>query len=214
MTNNRITGVIVPVLTPLMPDEKVDTASLRRLVNYLIENGVHGIWAAGTTAEFAALNDKQRLIAIETVVDEVGGRVPVIGNVSASSTQLAVDLALSVQEWGLDGIAATPPYYYPCAQDELLEHYRYIKERVGLPLWVYNIPVTVKTVVEPGTIAQLASEGTVAGVKDSSGAGELLAHLNVLCAQGGFELYRFLGSVFRIHHRAAGRCPRSDSEDR
>ena len=198
MTEVQFKGVIVPILTPLTPDERVDKTSLRRLVNYLIDNGVHGIWAAGTTGEFAALTDEQRLVAIETVVEEVSGRVPVIGNVSAPGTQLAVNLAQSVQESGLDGIAATPPYYYPCAQDELLDHFRYIRERAGLPLWAYNIPVTVKTMMEPATIAQLAGEGTVVGVKDSSGAGELLAQLNVLCDQGGIHLYRFLGSVFRI----------------
>jgi 4-hydroxy-tetrahydrodipicolinate synthase len=195
---NGIKGVIVPILTPLTDDETVDTGSLRRLVNYLIDSGAHGIWAAGTTGEFAALPDAQRLLSIETVVDEVAGRVPVIGNISASATQLTVDLGLSVQEMGLAGIAATPPYYYPCAQDELLDHFRYIRDRVGLPLWIYNIPITVKTVVEPTTIATLAAEGTVAGIKDSSGAGELLAHLNVLCDTGNIDLLRFIGTVFRI----------------
>jgi 4-hydroxy-tetrahydrodipicolinate synthase len=67
-----------------------------------------------------------------------------------------------------------------------------------LPLWVYNIPQTVKTAVAPGTIATLASEGAVVGVKDSSGAGELLAELNVMCEQGDLQLLRFLGTMFRI----------------
>ena len=196
--NNRTKGVIVPILTPLTRDEKVDHVSLRRLTSYLIDNGVHGIWAGGTTGEFAALTEELRIASIETVVDEVSGRVPVIGNVSAPGTQLAVNLALSVQETGLQGIAATPPYYHPCAQDELLVHYRYIRERVGLPLWVYNIPSTVKTVVEPATIAQLAAEGSVVGVKDSSGSGEPLAQLTFLCEQGGIQLYRFIGTVFRV----------------
>ncbi len=198
MSSNDFKGVIVPILTPLNHDETVDVGSLRRLVNYLIDNGVHGIWAGGTTGEFAALSDEQRVLSIETIVDEVGGRIPVIGNISAPGTEMAVTLGRAVQESGLDGIAATPPYYYPCAQDELLDHYRYIRDSVGLGLWVYNIPVTVKTVVEPTTIAQLAGEGTVVGVKDSSGAGELLAQLNVLCDQGRFSLYRFLGTVWRI----------------
>lgn len=198
MTDKEIRGVIVPVLTPLNSDETVDTGSLRRLVNYLIDNGAHGIWVSGTTGEFAALSDKERIISIETVVDEVAGRVPIIGNVSQPSTQLSIEFALAVQESGLDGIAVTPPYYYPNAQDEILDHYRYIKDRVGAPLWVYNIPVTVKTAVAPGTVATLASEGAVVGVKDSSGAGELLAELNILCDQGNLSLLRFLGSVFRV----------------
>lgn len=190
-------GVIVPILTPLTAEEQVDTASLRRLVNYQLDGGVHGIWAGGTTGEFAALTDAQRLLSIEVIRDEVGGRVPVIANISAPSTQLGVNLGRQIREMALDGVAATPPYYYPCAQDELVEHYRYTGESVGMPLWVYNIPVTVKTAVAPTTVARLAGEGTVVGIKDSSGAGELLAELNFMSRQDGFALWRFLGSVFR-----------------
>ena len=198
MASKDIRGVIVPILTPLNSDETVDTNSMRRLVNYLIDNGAHGIWVSGTTGEFANLSNKQRLVSVETVVDEVAGRVPIIGNISCPSTQLSLELALAVQEMELDAIAVTPPYYYNNAQDELLDHYRYISDRSGLPLWVYNIPPTVKTVVEPNTIATLASEGAVVGVKDSSGAGEAFAQLNVLCEQGGLNLLRFLGTVSRI----------------
>lgn len=197
-TDREIKGVIVPMLTPLNPDESVDIASLRRLVSYLIDSGVHGIWASGTTGEFANLPDSERIRSMEAVVDEVGGRVPVIGNISAASTQVSITLAQEVAEIGLDGIALTPPYYYPDSQDELMDHYRYTRESVGLPLWVYNIPQTVKTAVAPGTIAALAAEGTVVGVKDSSGAGELLAQLNVLCEQDELSLLRFLGTVFRV----------------
>ena len=198
MPNQNIRGVIVPILTPLNSDETVDTQSLRRLVNYLIDNGVHGIWTSGTTGEFASLSDRQRLISMETVVDEVAGRVPIIGNVSGPSTQLSLQMALDVQEMGMDGVAVTPPYYYPHSQDELLDHYRYISDRSGLPLWVYNIPSTVKTAVAPGIIATLAKEGAVVGVKDSSGAGALLAALNVLCEQGNISLLRYLGTVYRV----------------
>jgi 4-hydroxy-tetrahydrodipicolinate synthase len=198
MADKEIRGVIVPILTPLNNDETVDVPSLRRLVNYLIDSGAHGIWVSGTTGEFANLSDEQRLISIETVVDEVAGRVPIIGNVSGASTQLSLNMALAVQEMGLDGVAVTPPYYYPNAQDELLDHYRYISDRSGVPLWVYNIPSTVKTAVAPSTVATLAREGAVVGIKDSSGAGELLAELNILCEQGDLKLMRFLGTVFRI----------------
>ena len=85
----------------------------------------------------------------------------------------------------------------------MLDHYRHVRDSVGLPLWVYNIPMTVKTAVAPGTIATLAAEGTVVGVKDSSGAGELLAQLNILCDQGEISLLRFLGTVFRITNASA-----------
>ncbi|MCI0441063.1 MAG: dihydrodipicolinate synthase family protein [Chloroflexi bacterium] len=198
MADKEFKGVIVPILTPLKPDETVDVPSLRRLVNYLIDSGVHGIWVSGTTGEFAQLTDGERIRSVEAVVDEVAGRVPVIGNVSGASTQLSISLALALQESGLDGMAVTPPYYYPNAQDELVDHYRHIRDRVGQPLWVYNIPQTVKTAVAPETVARLAREDVAIGIKDSSGAGELFAQLNVLCNQGNLKLYRFLGTAFRI----------------
>ena len=105
MTDTDIKGVIVPMLTPLNPDETVDVPSLRRLVNYLIDNGVHGIWASGTTGEFANLPDSERIKGIEATVDEVAGRVPVIGNISSVSTKMSVELAQQVSEMGMDGIA-------------------------------------------------------------------------------------------------------------
>ena len=191
-------GVIVPILTPLTPDEAVDVASLRRLVNYLVDNGVHGIWAAGTTGEFAALDEDARRLVIETVAEEAAGRVPVIGNVSAPATSAAARAAAALRDCPLDGVAATPPYYFSHSQAELRDHFRAVGERCHHPLWVYNIPSTVKLTVEPATIAELASDATVVGVKDSSGAGEAFAQLAMLCHHRGLDLYRFVGSVWRI----------------
>ncbi len=192
-----IRGVVVPILTPLTPDETVDAASLRRLTNHVIDNGVHGIWAAGTTGEFAALDEPARRLVIETVAEEAAGRVPVIGNVSAPATRAAIAAAEALRDCPVAGIAATPPYYYRNTQDELLSHFRAIADRSVQPLWVYNIPSTVKVTVEPDTIAALAADGTVAGVKDSSGGGETFAQLVMLCRTRGLSLYRFVGSVWR-----------------
>ena len=197
-TQKKFQGIIVPILTPLNGDESVDVASLRRLVDYLLDAGVYGIWASGTTGEFPALPDADRVLTIETVVDQVAGRVPVIANISNPSTRLTVDLARAVEESGVDGIAATPPYYYANAQDEIADHFRHIHDRVPLPLWVYHIPQNVKTAVAPATVAALASEGAVVGIKDSSGAGEPLAELRILCEQAGAPLLRFIGSSLRI----------------
>ncbi len=196
MSESKFKGVVVPIVTPLTPQESVDVTSLRRLVNYLIDNGIHGIWAAGTTGEFGALSNDQRLLAIETVVDEARGRIPVVANISAAGTRAVIEIASALQQSGVDGIAATPPYYYD--QQELLAHYRSVHEASSIPLWVYNIPSTVKLTVEAETIARLAGEGTVVGIKDSSGAGENLAQLVVLCRQRGIQMCRLLGSMYRV----------------
>ncbi len=192
-----IHGVIVPILTPLTPTREVDVTSLRRLVNFLLDNGVHGIWAAGTTGEFAALSDPARRLVIETVADEVAGRAPVIGNISAVATAAAIGAAREVRGMPLDGVGATPPYYYSHSQEELLDHFRAIAEACEQPLWVYNIPSTVKLTVAPATIVELVAEGTVVGVKDSSGAGEAFAELVMRCRGQKLDCYRFLGTTWR-----------------
>ena len=195
---HAIEGVVVPILTPLQPGGDQDIGSLRRLVNHLLDAGVHGIWASGTTGEFANFTDSERLRNIEAVMEEVNGRVPVIANVSGPATDATVRLGLAARETGAAGVAATPPYYYPSGQDELLDHYRYIRDGLDAPLWVYNIPQTVKTSVAPATVARLAEEGAVVGIKDSSGAGETLAELNTRIAESGATLHRFIGSTNRI----------------
>ena len=204
MRGVEMRGVVVPILTPLTPDETVDVASLRRLTNYVIDNGIHGIWAAGTTGEFAALDEPARRLVIETVVDEAAGRVPVIGNISAAATRAAIAAAEALRDCPLTGIAATPPYYYSNTQDELIDHFRAIADRCAQPLWVYNIPSTVKVTVEPETIATLAADGTVAGVKDSSGGGETFAQLVMLCRKRRLALHRFVGSIWRATMTGTG----------
>ena len=82
----RLKGIFVPMLTPLHADETVDEASLRRLVDFLVGAGVHGLWAMGTTGEFAALPESERARAVAATVERAAGRVPVIANIGDSST--------------------------------------------------------------------------------------------------------------------------------
>jgi 4-hydroxy-tetrahydrodipicolinate synthase len=164
----RLKGIFVPMLTPLTPDETLDEASLRRLVDFLVGAGVHGIWSMGTTGEFAALPESERARGVAATIEQVGGRVPVIANIGDSSTGLALRHARHAVEAGADALALTPPHYYPHTMDEMLTHFRAMKEaHPDLPLLVYNIPQTVKVKMSVATTLQLAREGTVQGIKDS-----------------------------------------------
>src|SRR5438270_9303966 len=164
----QLGGIFVPMLTPLDADERVDETSLRRLVDFLVGAGVHGIWAMGTTGEFAGIAEAERARAIQATVEEVAGRVPVIANIGDSSTGLALRHARHAVEAGADALALTPPHYYPHSMDEMLTHFRAVKEGFpDLPLLVYNIPQTVKVKMSVATTLQLAREGTVQGIKDS-----------------------------------------------
>ena len=93
MTDDTVRGVVVPILTPLKPDESVDTSSLRRLVNYLIDGGVHAIILLGSTGEFAKLSMEERKRVLESCVDQVGGRIPVIAGTAAVGMREVIKLS-------------------------------------------------------------------------------------------------------------------------
>jgi 4-hydroxy-tetrahydrodipicolinate synthase len=161
-------GIFCPMLTPLHGDETIDQGSLRRLVDFLIDGGVHGIWVMGTTGEFALLPETERARAVTTTVEQVAGRVPVIANVGDSSTTLALRHARHAVDAGADALACTPPHYYPHSMDEVVTHYRALKEAFPeQPLFIYNIPQTVKVRMTLEATLQLARDGTAAGIKDS-----------------------------------------------
>src|SRR5579864_6937508 len=168
MEPSRLQGIFVPMLTPLNDDETLDEASLRRLVDFLIGAGVHGIWSMGTTGEFAGLPEQERAKGVRATVQHVAGRVPVIANIGDSSTSLALRHAKHAVEAGADAIALTPPHYYLHSMDEMLIHFRTMKQAYpDLPLLIYNIPQTVKVKMTVPTTLVLAREGTVQGIKDS-----------------------------------------------
>ena len=198
MKKSLIKGVITPLITPIDQQEKIDEKSLRNLVKYQLSNGVHGLWASGTSSEFPSLSEKERIKTIQLVVDEVNGEIPVIGNVTMPSTRLTLNLAKQSIGNGLSAIAATPPYYFPHTQTEIADHYRTIRHSVDVPLWIYNIPSMHKTSVLPSTVATLAKEGVISGIKDSSGTGELLTELHILRDTMGFDLCSTLGTSLRV----------------
>lgn len=167
---------------------------MRRLVELQIAHGVHGLWVLGTSGEFASLTRDERAAICTTAVEQTNGRVPVIVNVSEASTRGAIACARDAALAGADAIAATPPYYYPHSQDELLTHYRRLRTAVDLPLFLYNIPQTVKVPIALATAGQLAEEGTAAGIKDSQNDFEWFRQLTAFLAGSGIDFHAFAGT--------------------
>jgi 4-hydroxy-tetrahydrodipicolinate synthase len=195
---NRLEGIFTPLITPIHRDESPDLESLERLVRWQVESGIHGVWAMGTSGEFASFNELERGRVVETIVRTVGGRLPVIANVSDAATRLAIQHGKRAAAAGSDALAATPPYYYPHSQDELLAHYRAIREAVDLPLFIYNIPQTVRTHVELPTATTLAAEGTVAGIKDSQNNLEWFRQLTTFTQSRSLRFTAFAGTRYLI----------------
>ncbi|CAL9658128.1 4-hydroxy-tetrahydrodipicolinate synthase [Streptomyces sp. enrichment culture] len=162
-------GVIPPVLTPLTPAGEVDTASLRRLVGHLIGAGVHGVFLLGSSGEAAYLTDAQRRTVLETGVDAVAGRVPVLAGVIETTTPRVLDRAADAVRAGADALVATAPFYARTHPAEIAGHFRRVRAAAGRPLFAYDIPVAVHTKLPREVLLGLAADGTLAGLKDSSG---------------------------------------------
>lgn len=162
-------GVVPPLCTPFTTDGAIDLASLERLVDYQINGGATGIFALGSTSEAGAMSDAQRREVLEHTVKFVNGRVPVLAGVIAMSTGSTIDYANMAEELGADAIVAVGPFYIRPSQEEVKKHFRLIHAATTLPIMAYHIPFNVQTVITTETLTELASEGLIAGVKDSSG---------------------------------------------
>jgi len=164
-----LTGVIPPVCTPFTEDNDLDLASLERLVRFLLDDGVTGLFMLGSHSETATLTDAQRSQAIEVAVGVAAGQVPVLAGVIDMGTARMVAHGQAAKALGVDGLVATAPFYIRPSQGEIIEHYRQLHAAVDLPVFAYDIPQNVQTKLDRPTIATLAAEGTIAGLKDSSG---------------------------------------------
>jgi len=163
-----LSGVLVALASPLKKDGAVDEAGVTRLVEHVLAGGVHGLLPLGSTGETAALDAPARRQILGTVIKSAGGRVPVICGVAQSRLSSARAEVEAAASQGADAALVAPPFYYPMDQDGVLAFYRDIGDRAPVPILVYNIPQFTKVVVEPATVATLAREGAIAGIKDSS----------------------------------------------
>jgi 4-hydroxy-tetrahydrodipicolinate synthase len=162
-------GVIPPVCTPMTPDGEVAVDDLRRLVAFLLDEGVHGLFLLGSTSETVGLTDAQQETVLTTAIAAAGGRVPVIAGCIDFTTRRVIDRALRAKAHGVDGIVSCAPFYLKPDQAEIVRHYTMLQEAVDLPILAYDIPGAVQTKIERPTLATLAASGVLSGLKDSSG---------------------------------------------
>ncbi|MFF3465006.1 dihydrodipicolinate synthase family protein [Streptomyces sp. NPDC002619] len=177
-----LTGVVPPVCTPLTPDREVDVASLIGLVDHLVEGGVHGLFVLGSTSEVAYLTDRQRRLVTETVAAHVAGQLPVLAGVIDMTTPRVLEHVAAATAAGADAVVATAPFYTRTHPSEIARHYRLIAARSGVPVVAYDIPPAVHTKLPAELVLELASDGALAGLKDSSG--DLAAFREVVTGAG------------------------------
>jgi 4-hydroxy-tetrahydrodipicolinate synthase len=165
----RLCGIIPPVTTPLTEEGAFDRDSAITLYRRMLDAGVHGLFLFGSSGEGPLLSEADRRAVLETAVETVGSRLPLLAGVLAPGTAQVIAQAKTAREFGVDALVVCPPFYFASEQAELLEHYRAVRHEVDLPIIAYDIPQTAKTKIAPETMLSLAQDGTVVGVKDSSG---------------------------------------------
>lgn len=164
----NLRGIVPPLITPLTDVDTLDIAGLERLIEHVIAGGVSGLFILGTTGEFSSISYRLRRELIERTCKLVDGRIPVLVGITDTSIVESLQLAQKAAECGADALVAAPPYYYGAAQPELIEYYESLARKVPLPLYLYNMPVHTKVMIDPGAVRKIAEMHSVVGLKDSS----------------------------------------------
>lgn len=161
-------GIIPPLVTPLIDNDTLDNDGLERLIEHVIAGGVSGIFILGTSGEFASLSYALRREMIKRTCEVVNGRIPVLVGITDSAFRESINQAKLAADFGADALVISPPYYFPSGQPELIEYMSSIFEHSPLPLFLYNMPVHTKVMIEPQTVLKLAENPKIVGMKDSS----------------------------------------------
>jgi 4-hydroxy-tetrahydrodipicolinate synthase len=166
----ELRGCGTALVTPFQQNGSIDEAALRNLVTWQVESGIDFLIPCGTTGETPTLSRDEWLHVIDTTIEVVAGRVPVVAGATSNSTQEAVEKAREVaSRAGVNAILTASPYYNKPTQEGQYRHFKAIAEAVEKPLILYNVPGRTSANIEPGTLARLAEVPNIAGVKEASG---------------------------------------------
>lgn len=183
-----IQGSIVALVTPMTDDGAVDDASLKKLVEFHIEQGTDALVAVGTTGESATLDEDEHCHVIETVVHSVAGRIPVIAGTGANCTREAIHLTQRAKQAGADACLLVTPYYNKPTQEGLYLHYKAVAEAVAIPQILYNVPGRTGCDLLPETVGRLSKIEHIVGVKEATGKLERLQQIRDLSGDD-FAIY-------------------------
>ena len=160
-------GSYVALVTPFTNGE-VDLDALKRLVDWHVDQGTHGLVPVGTTGESPTLSHAEHDLVVKTVVDHAAGRVPVIAGAGSNNTVETVRLVMAAKAAGADAALVVTPYYNKPTQAGLIAHYTAAAD-CGLPIIIYNIPGRSVVDMSVATMAELAKHPMIVGVKDATG---------------------------------------------
>ncbi len=164
-------GVLSAVSTPFTADgEAVDEPALRELIERTISGGVHGLVPCGSTGEFGGMTADERRRVAEIVIDQAGGRLPVVPHTGAMTTREAISLSRHAEQSGAAAVLVVAPYYEPLEVEETKDYFRAVAGALSIPVVVYNLPVATGVNLQPSDIVELATDvPNIRYVKDTTG---------------------------------------------
>lgn len=180
-------GTYVAMVTPFTKDEEIDEEGFRSNINFLIDNGVNGLLAAGTTGESATLSHDEHKKVIEILIDEVDGRVETLAGAGSNSTKEAIDLVKFSEDAGADAALVITPYYNKPQQHGLIDHYQVISDASDIPIIAYNVPSRTGVNLDVDTIVELAKIDNVDAIKEASGSINKISEIYKALSLEGLE---------------------------
>ena len=183
-----IQGSIPALVTPMEENGSLDFASLKKLVEFHIEQGSTAIVAVGTTGESATLDMKEHCEVIRAVVEQARGRIPIIAGTGSNSTTEAIQLTKDAKSVGADACLLVTPYYNKPTQEGLYLHHKAVAEAVDIPQILYNVPGRTGCDMLPATAARLSHIPNIIGIKEATGNLQRLEDIRSL-AKPGFLLF-------------------------
>ena len=162
-------GSLVALVTPFDGNNRVDYTSLKRLIDFHVDQGSDGLVIAGTTGESATLSHAEHVELVGRAVELTAGRLPIIAGTGSNSTAQTVALSREVSDTGIDAYLIVVPYYNKPVQEGLYQHFSAVADAVEKPVMLYNVPGRTVADMLPETVGRLAKHGNIFGIKEATG---------------------------------------------
>ena len=165
----KLTGLLVPIVTPFTSNDTIDFDALKTLINTLIDAGVRGIIACGTTGEYYALTAEERHVLMAFIADTVGERALLIAGVNDTYTKGSIEKAEAAKALGYKALMLAPSIYCLPQEEEIILHYRSVADATDMPIIMYNYPARSGVEISIDAVKALSQHPNIVGLKESSG---------------------------------------------
>ncbi|HXW16120.1 MAG TPA: dihydrodipicolinate synthase family protein [Terriglobia bacterium] len=176
-----LAGVFSPTLTAFHADGSINPAGTKQFVRFLLDQGIDGLAPLGSGGEPVAMTLPERMRILEAIVEETAGKVPILAGTGDYSTAATIELSLHAKSLGCRGLMIITPYLMVPPKRDVLNHFRRVREKVGLPIMVYNVPFTTGIEITPEELKAWADEDVIHGVKWSHAEVNRIHNTRFLC---------------------------------